>query len=531
MTATSARTVDAKFREAAHRYPERRFLRLADGSSRTYADVVGELDVITEQLQSFGLCLGDRVVFYLEAPVPSLLFNLACAHLGVIPVPLSPSFSSRALAQLVERLGAKAIVTDPAHADRPERSVPVLSLPGALPVGVTAVDQTPRRPYGEALDRLARLPRHEATAPYLFQPTSGTTGEPKLIIRSHAVFDRIGRILAHDLRAADDPAPERLLLVAALTHGMGQYALATMLHMCGELCIPSEIDTACSLAEVRTLDPTCLIVTPRVLRSLLTQRVAEDTRWFGPSAHIVFIGGAAPQPELITALEREGLFPSEGYGASEISILAQTRRSRYRAGTSGEILPDVTLRIADDGELLAKSPGVMLGYFGDEALTRQAFTDDGFYHTGDYAEITPDGYLRYLGRKRDVFNTSEGSNIHPGRVESLIEALPWVRQVVLVGDQRPYMAALITIDDASPASAEPDGFLDERTHAAAYERARTSLAPINASLETIEQVKRLALFDRRFADELVRVVGHSKVSRNRRLFGERYAARIAELYT
>lgn len=520
------RTVDAMFRAAVAAHPERDLVVASEGDQHhTYAEVARQVDALTEQLASRGVIAGDRLVFFLDASLPTVLMNLACAHLGVVPVPLSPTFSQRALSRLCARTRARAVFTDRTHASIPEASPPVLVLGDGGDGG--NLDATPRRSAAEALARLAALPRHTPDACFLFQPTSGTTGEPKIIMRSHAVFDRVARVLARGI----PETPQRILLVAALTHGMGQYAFATTLHLAGTLCLPTALDTDSSLAEIRALDPTLLYFTPRVMRALYDQRSPGDARWFGPSAYLVCCGGAATQPELLRRFVEDGILVSEGYGASEISLLSQTLPGRWREGLSGEVIPDVTLRTADDGELLAKSPGAMIGYFDDEALTRQAFTDDGFYRTGDYATVE-DGYLRYLGRKRDVFNTNEGANVHPGRIEGLVELVPGVRQAVLVGDQRKYLAALIVLDAAATGarSRSPDGFLDEREHAALYERFRSALEPVNDGLEVIERVRRFALFASPFPPQMYRVVGQAKVSRDRRLLNEAYEERITSLY-
>lgn len=505
------------FRAAALAHPDRDFIVTTEGDRHfTYAESARMLDALTESLADQALAAGDRVVFFLDASLPSILLNLACAHLGVVPVPLSPTFSQRALAQLCARVQAKGVITDRAHAAIPEASPPVLFLGGLL-------DATPRRGTVEALARLAALPRHGSASCYLFQPTSGTTGDPKLIMRAHSVFDRVARVEALDIPEAS----HRILLVAALTHGMGQYALATALHLGAALCIPTRMDTETSLAEVRALDPTLFFFTPRVMRALFDQRAPADRRWFGPSALAIYVGGSVTQPDVLRAADADGIEVLEGYGASEISLLATTRFGRWRAGSSGEVLPDVTLRIADDGELLAKSPGVMIGYYDDAELTREAYTGDGFYRTGDYCTIE-DGNLRYLGRKRDVFNTNEGANVHPGRIEEMLERLSGVRQAVLVGDQRKFLVALLVVD--GPRTDAPLGLLDEPSNAAAYERVRVALAPLNEGLEAVERVRRFALFTAPFPPEMYRVVGHAKTSRNRRLLAECYETSIATLY-
>jgi long-subunit acyl-CoA synthetase (AMP-forming) len=502
-----ADTVDALFREAVRRFPERPFLRALrpGGELRlSYGEAACALASAALDLQARGLHAGDRAVLYLEESFPSVLLNLACAHAGVVPVPLSPVFSMAARDALVAQTGARALFSTG-----------------------DALDFRPRHALAEALEILDRIARdHGPHSPYVFQPTSGSTGQPKLVVRPHAAFVRTAKLKAFDLRAEAVPQ-ERVLLVAALTHGMGQYELSTALVLAAELCIPSRIDIHTPLDEVRALDPTYLCMTPRVLRALFEQ--SGGAHPFGPSARIFLVGGSATDAPLLQRVAAAGIDVIEAYGASEISLLSLTRRGKWRPGSSGEALPDVSLKIADDGELLARSPARMIGYFGDEGLTRDAFTDDGWYKTGDFCQIGADRELRYLGRKKEVFNTFEGANVHPSRIEAMIEALPWVAQVVLLGDQRPFLAALIVVSGALDGDAG-DGFLDEARHPSVYARAREDLRQINAGLEAMERIVRVALFAQPMPAALYRTVGHAKIARDRAGVAQRYAARIQALY-
>jgi long-chain acyl-CoA synthetase len=137
----------------------------------------------------------------------------------------------------------------------------------------------------------------------------------------------------------------------------------------------------------------------------------------------------------------------------------------------------------------------MLGYFSDPGLTA-ARTSDGFFRTGDYCEVTADGMLKYLGRKKDVFNTPDGSNIHPAHIEQLILDFDWVRQAALVGDGEPFLVALLVVAGVPAAAANVTGYLDPPAHAALYARAAADLAALNRTLARNEQVRRFALFDR-----------------------------------
>jgi acyl-CoA synthetase (AMP-forming)/AMP-acid ligase II len=166
-------------------------------------------------------------------------------------------------------------------------------------------------------------------------------------------------------------------------------------------------------------------------------------RIFGPSARIMITGGAPPDPDIMLAFERSGVHVVEAYGASEFSLVALTRPGQWRPGVVGHVLDDVTLRITEDGELHAWTPVLMRGYHEAPELTRAAFTEDGFYRTGDRVEITEGGELRYLGRVVDSFNLFDGSHVAPGPIEEAMAKLPWIEQVMLLGDQRPYLTGLV----------------------------------------------------------------------------------------
>jgi long-chain acyl-CoA synthetase len=522
-------TITSLFKRAVETSPERIFLRQISGLAErltTYAQAGLRMASIADQLQRLGVEKGDRVVIYLEEMTPSIYWLLSCAQLGAVPVPLGPTSSAAMVVRLAERVSAKQIVTTVKHA-------PVLLERGLVPVclrepgstdGVHLVDLDP------TTDRVAQA-ENDAIHPedlYLIQPTSGTTGEPKLVMRNHLTFVRAGGILTATL---PKDKPQRVLMVAALTHGMGQYQLAAAISIAAEMCVPSEIDTKASLDEVRRLDPTVLTMTPRVLRSLYKQYADknEADRFLGPSAAMLLTSGAATDENILHFVTSQGIDVADCYGASEISILSITERGQWREGLVGTILPDVEVKTAPDGELLAKCPGRMMGYWGDPTTTHQAFTADGFYRTGDYLEVTADGELKYLGRKRDVFNTMDGSNVHPTRLESLIEALPWVRQVILLGDQRPFIVALLSVEASSVMNS--DGYLEPREHSALYKQARNDLASLNRTLEPSEQIRRFALFARPFGKELYDVVGHGKVRRDRSATLKIFHERIDLLYT
>ena len=518
-----SRTLDGRFLECVERYPDRIFMRRFDGAAiRTvsYADAARRTAATVHALAERGLRPGDRVVCYLDELVPSVWFCLAAAHAGVWPVPIGPSFSVDAVQQLVQQVGAAAIFTTVEHA-------PKLVARGLEPL--TPLDPATTPSLDDARQLLHRAEAaHTGDDVYMLQPSSGTTGQSKLVMLPHRHQCYVVDLLRFDLRREDEP-PHRLLLIAALTHGMGQIVFANAISLGAELVVPNRHDVHASLDEVRALDPDFMTMTPRVLRSFHAQ-IAGGDRLFGPSAKVLLIGGAVSDGELLQQVHDQGIDVIEAYGAAEFGFASAGPRGGWRRGSVGKIAPDVKLRIDDDGELLCWSPEHMVGYYGDEQATRAAFTADGYYRTGDYCEIDRDGYLRYTGRKKDVFNTYAGTNVFPAQMEAAIDQLAWVRQVVLVGDQRPYMTALVVLADPAAPTREADGFLDARAHAELYASAARDLARINREFEAIERVRRFALFATPMPDDMYTVVGHQKIRRSRPAIAQRYQPRIAALY-
>ncbi|HEU4730145.1 MAG TPA: AMP-binding protein [Kofleriaceae bacterium] len=510
-------SVGAMFVSAARDYPRRTFLRWCRGEERitwTYADASLRIDALVARLDALGIAAGDHVVVHTAEIVPSVLFSLACACAGVVFTPIETS-SLPAVLDLCARTSARAVLTTPDRAG-PYDACPILVEDGAT---LAAGD------LAGSLARLAeRAARLDGTTTYMLQPTSGTTGGSKLVIRPHAAFVRVARVLGFGLERAGEP-PERVLVVAALTHGMGQYLLSIAMSLAAELCVTTRIDTDADIAEVRALDPTYLGLTPRVLRSFVHQLggVGRGERVFGPSARYLLNGGAAPDAELLAAVERSGVCVVNAYGASEFSIVAMTRPGRWRPDLLGHILPDVTLRVTEDGELLARTPVMMRGYHGAPELTRAAFTDDGFYRTGDRVALGPDGEFRYHGRVVDSFNLFDGSHVAPGPLEDAVTLLPWVEQVILLGDQRPSITGLLvprpSLRDAAARQAPSFRRLIER-----------DLGRICSTLDPTARIRRVAILDAPFPEAIHQVVGHGKVRRERAATAELHSAIVAALY-
>lgn len=514
------------FVRAVERAPDRTCLhrRIGETSSRaSYLEVARRVAGIIGMLDRLGLRAGHRVVTFLDEIHDAVHFALACAHTRIEAVPLDPRSSPAALRRLIERTGAAAVFTRLEHLGACDGlAVPALVLhEGPAPAQTHNLwpDEPDDLPDPDVA--LATL-RTRTTGPdsvYVIQPTSGTTGEPKLMLRTQRPFVRIGRLWPFSHVAP--PSHQRRIMVNPLTHGAGVLDLWAGLAAGAELCIPSRPNVDAPLAEVRALDPHVLVVVPRILRALRRQQLAAGeppgTRLLGPSARLLAFGGAPCEPELQELLIEQGVEVVEIYGTSETGILVMTPPGARRPGWAGLPFDDVELKLDEDGELLARTPCMMEGYLGAEELTRESLDPEGYYRTGDYGEIDREGWVRVLGRKKDVFNTPTGNNVYPARIEGMLEQLAGVEQAVVIGDGRPYLTALVVIGSDR-------GRLPELAEITGQVRA------LNARLEGEERVRRLHPLDAPLGAELYRPVGHGKVRRERKLIEDRYQPAIEALY-
>jgi long-chain acyl-CoA synthetase len=249
------------------------------------------------------------------------------------------------------------------------------------------------------------------------------------------------------------------------------------------------------------------------------------------------VTGAAPiADEILRFFYACGVPVMEGYGMTETATVATVNRARggrFRFGSVGQALSGVELRIADDGEVLIKGPNIFQGYYKNEQATREAL-EDGWLHTGDLGRIDEDDYLFITGRKKDIIITAGGKNITPANLENGLKQTRWISQAVVVGDRRPYLVALLTLDpDEAPALAGELGIedadpaalaVDPRVHA----ELQKALDEVNSHVGPVEQIKRFAVLDHDFSQETGELTPSLKVKRN--VVHEKFAQNVDDLY-
>jgi long-chain acyl-CoA synthetase len=211
----------------------------------------------------------------------------------------------------------------------------------------------------------------------------------------------------------------------------------------------------------------------------------------------------------------------EGYGLTEgTAVVSVNRPDRYRFGTVGLPVPDVEVEIAEDGEILVRGETVFRGYYGDEEATRAVLTDDGWLRTGDLGSID-DGFLTIVDRKKEIIVTSNGANIAPQNIERALTASKYVSQALVVGDRRPHVAALLTVNRRE---ARKVARTDEEVHALVAQ----VVADVNRRLGPEEKVRRFAILEREFVPEQGELTPTLKVKR--RVVEDRFRDEIDELY-
>ncbi len=263
-----------------------------------------------------------------------------------------------------------------------------------------------------------------------------------------------------------------------------------------------------------------------VLYHLKRQMGFERVRW-------AMCGAAPAAPELFEYFNALGVPLREVYGQTESSgIIAIQRLDRPRWGYVGEPIPDLELKIAADGEIITRGPGVFQGYFKDPELTAETIKD-GWLHTGDVGAME-EGYLKIMDRKKDIIITSGGKNITPAFIENKLKFSPYIQDAVVIGDGKKYLVSLILIDEDNVTKYAQDHripfttFEDLTTRAEIRKLIDQEVAKVNATLSQVESIKRVALLPRRFYEEDGDVTPTKKVKR--RFLEQRYGDLIASLY-
>ncbi|MFJ2936495.1 AMP-dependent synthetase/ligase [Streptomyces sp. NPDC087219] len=472
------------------------------GPDGAWADVTAsafaaQVHSVAKGLIAHGLRPGDRLALMARTTYEWTLLDFAAWAAGLVTVPVYPTSSAFQTRWILQDSGAAAcVVEDPVQArlvSAERRQLPGLAHLWVLDTG--AVDQlrtAGARVADEAVTARRGLLTPETLATLIY--TSGTTGRPKGCALTHANFfaevDNAVRLL-HPVFVSENKDPAATLLFLPLSHVFGRMVAIGCVRARVRVGHAPSVEGQELLDDLAGFRPTFLLAIPYVLEKVFNSarataerggkaasfdRAARVARRYGQEAapslslraaralydplvyrriraalggrvRYVISGGSPLGARLAEFFAGAGVEVFEGYGLTETTAASTvTPPRRPRTGTVGWPLPGTSVRIAGDGEVWLKGGHVFAGYWDAQRGAAVPYTDDGWFPTGDLGSLDADGYLRITGRKKDILITSAGKNVAPAPLEDWLRAHPLVAQCVVLGDNRPYVTALITLD-------------------------------------------------------------------------------------
>jgi long-chain acyl-CoA synthetase len=533
-------------------------------SEVSWDEAARAVEELANGLLARGIRKGDAFGIVSRTRLEWTLFDFALARVGAVTAPVYPSSSDREAAYVLEHSEALgALVEDDAQREKVEplglaHVLTLESLDGLRAEGIAFAQEKPA-----ALEEAEAAIGADDLYTYIY--TSGTTGPPKGCMIRHRNYYSMTACIERieDLSLGDD----LMLLYLPLAHNFGRlmslwgayagftiafcpdpYAVADVLPQVRPTLLPSvpRVYEKAHAAVVSRLDeasgtrrrladwalgvgrrvsrlrqagkpvPALLALQHRLADSLVYSKVNER---FGGRLRIGISGGAPLAKEIGEFFHALDMLILEGWGLTECTTAAAVNRpARFKFGTVGPAMPGFEVKTDDDGELLIRSDTVFAGYLKDDEATRAVMAGDGWLRSGDVGAIDEEGFVTITDRKKDIIVTAGGKNLAPQNIENALKTSRWVSQVLVIGDRRPYVTALITLDEAEVAKANGD----------VQALVQQAVDEVNRELSRFEQIKRFAIVPREFSAEEGEVTPTLKLKR--RVIEQRFAREIEELY-
>ena len=454
-----------------------------DWHGMTWQAFADQIRRIGQYLIDIGIKSGDRVVIFAPNSVEWLSAALATQAVGGVMVPIYGTSTAEHAAYVVEHSGAKAVFTDTEQllgrvfdgwsAYGEVRKVVTLSddvEPASVLQQVRNGDASRAPTFGEVEERLTSIDRVfelgaslDDETPERFDNaldgvsidqdglmlyTSGTTGKPKGVPLTHRNVGTNGNDwLRCNAPLIEEGAVDLLWLPLSHVFGFGEACLGNTLGFTTYMTDPGSV-----LGQLETVKPSVFMSVPRYFEKLCEaaregagdRREAIDNlrRITGGSLTFCLSGGAGLSREVKELFYDADMLIIEGYGLTEASpTLTLNRPDDFDFDTVGKPLPSVDVKIAEDGEILARGDSIFNGYHNNPSATADAFRDDGWLKTGDLGKFTDDGFLQIIGRKKDILVTAAGKNISPAKIETKFDDDPYISHLVVYGDGKKYLTA------------------------------------------------------------------------------------------
>lgn len=539
-------------------------------------------------LHAFGVAPGDRVAILSENCPEWAITDWASLCLGSITVPIYPTLTPAQVQEILLDAEPKVLVaSDKRQLKKAQEAVADTSLQLTLitfqpsengkALTLEQVMQTPSELSEEAFRQVAMRVQPDDLATLIY--TSGTTGEPKGAMLTHANF--ISNIQA-SLEVLEIQKNDLFLSFLPLSHVFERMA-GHFLPIYAGLTIAYAESLFTLAADMGEVKPTVMLGVPRfyasvqdrILSSIREQTPLKQKLFYralevgkiysrcwregrvcplwvrlqhqvldklvgakirariGGRLRFFVSGGAALPKETAEFFHAFGILILEGYGLTETSpVLTVNPLQAPRFGSVGKPIPGVEIKIAEDGEILARGPNIMKGYYCKPEATREAIDPDGWFHTGDIGYMDEHGYLYITDRKKDIIVLANGKNVAPQRLENLLRASPFIQEAVVFGDKMSAPVALIIPDMERLKQFAQQNGLDASDipslleHELVQKRIRREIEQVNRELADYERIKGFRLIATQFqiGDELTPTL---KVKR--RVVAQKYAALIAEM--
>jgi long-chain acyl-CoA synthetase len=552
--------------------PAVRFKQDGNWVDRSFDEVLETVRSLSLGLIDLGVAKGDKVSILGNTRAEWTYFDFAALSAGAVVVPIYQTNSPEECQYVLENSDAKVVVVEDDEQLEKIRAVReqlpllehVVRMTGSSEDAISLEDLAARGDAREGAEWETRWQSVTKDDICTFIYTSGTTGPPKGCIISHgnyrAMLDMVNEtsvIEEEDLTYLYLPLAHSFALLIQL----GSFDLgATIAYW--------ERDPLKILPNLGELKPTYFPSVPRIFEKIYTaatsgmekeggikkaifdwsigvgkrvraversgrkpgfllrkqyefadkQVLSKIRGLFGGNLRLAVSGAAPINPEILSFFDAAGVLVLEGWGMTETSTAATiSSPDDFKVGTIGKPFPGCQIKIADDGEILVKGPNVFQGYYKNEEATRETIVD-GWLHTGDIGEIDSEGFIKITGRKKDIIITAGGKNITPANLENEIKQHPLVSQCVVVGDRKPYLVALVTLDpEDAVAYAKEHGLPEDPEQLAKNQDVLKAIedhvAKINEKFARVEQVKKVAILPRDLSQESGELTPTLKVKR------------------
>jgi long-chain acyl-CoA synthetase len=555
---------------------------------RSFLEVEETVRNLALGLVDLGVAKGDKVSILANTRPEWTYFDFAALSIGATVVPIYQTNSPEECQYVLENSDAKVVVVEDDEQLEKIRAVRdslplleyVVRMAGASEDTISLEELTSR---GTGRDAAEWEQRWQAVTPEdicTFIYTSGTTGPPKGCVISHGNYRAMLDMVSQNSVIEGEDVTYLYLPLAhsfALLIQLGSFDLgATIAYW--------ERDPLKIMPNLAEIKPTYFPSVPRIFEKIYTtatsamekegglkkaifdwsirvggkmrsaeragrkpgfllrkqyefadKKVLSKIRGlFGGKLRLAVSGAAPISPEILRFFDAAGVLVLEGWGMTETSTAATISTPEdFKIGTIGKPFPGCEVKIAEDDEILVKGPNVFQGYYKNEEATRETIVN-GWLHTGDLGAIDPDGFIRITGRKKDIIITAGGKNITPANLENEIKQHPLVSQCVVVGDRRPYLVALVTLDPEEAASyAKENGLSEDPAQLAANGDVRAAieahLAKINEKFARVEQVKKIAILPQDLSQESGELTPTMKVKRA--VVADMHQSEIEKLYS